>query len=172
MTENSFICTTSSSNRMKGDGGYERSNSSTVRTIRRGEMDQQNKEHQISNRDNFDMVKMKGVKSALLKPNTTIGRAATSTPIKCPSPSFADMNRDESIKQEEVYYNNRSWKLYNRITNYRNKKRRSSVPAQKRRRSSTASSLSYLPNMQYESTRRSSIASTTSVEKGVFNLEF
>ena len=185
--------------RMKAGIGNDRS-SFAVRKER--EMNQQNREYE-TNRDSFDVVvKMKGVKSALLTPDIAIARAA-STPIKCPSPSFADMNRDESIKQEEEYYNNRSWKLYNRITNNKNKKReqkgkaikavrrrssilnaesspdrfrrqqqrrRSSVATQQRRRSSTASS-SFLPNMQYES-RRSSMASTTSVEKGVFNLEF
>ncbi|GFH61238.1 predicted protein [Chaetoceros tenuissimus] len=185
--------------RMKAGRGNDRS-SFAVRKER--EMNQQNREHE-TNRDSFGVVvKMKGVKSALLTPDIAIARAV-STPIKCPSPSFADMNRDESIKQEEEYYNNRSWKLYNRITTNKNKKReqkgkaikavrrrssilnvesspdrfrrqqqrrRSSVATQQRRRSSTASS-SFLPNMQYES-RRSSMASTTSVEKGVFNLEF
>lgn len=174
--------------RMKAGRGNDRS-SFAVRKERK--MNQQNREYE-TNRDSFDVVvKMKGVKSALLTPDTAIARAA-STPIKCPSPSFADMNRDESIKQEEEYYNNRSWKLYNRITNNKNKEReqkgkaikavrRSSIlnvesspdrfrRQQQRRRSSAASS-SFLPNMQYER-RRSSMASTTSVEKGVFNLEF
>ena len=192
----------------RGGGNNDRSSSSAVR--KRVDMDRQNREHETSNRDSFDMVKMKSMKSALLTPDTSIGRV-TSTQIKCPSHSFADMNRDESIKHEEEYYNARSWKLYNRINN-KNKKReqkgktlkaarrhsilnmesspdrfswqqqrrrssvatqqrrRSSVATQQRRRSSTAS-LSFLPNMQNES-RRSSMVSTTSVEKGVFNLEF
>ena len=197
MTENTSW-RTSFDDRMKAGRGDDRS-SFAVRKER--EMNQQNREYE-SNRDSFDVVvKMKSMKSALLTPDTSIGRA-TSTPIKCPSPSFADMNRDESIKHEEEYYNARSWKLFNRIFNNKNKKReqkgktlkaarrhpilnmecspdrfswqqqrrRSSVATQQRRRSSTAS-LSFLPNMQYES-RRSSMASTTSVEKGVFNLEF
>ena len=182
MTENTSW-RTSFDDRMKAGRGDDRS-SFAVRKER--EMNQQNREYE-SNRDSFDVVvKMKSMKSALLTPDTSIGRA-TSTPIKCPSPSFADMNRDESIKHEEEYYNARSWKLYNRIFNNKNKKRqqkgktlkaarrhpilnmesspdrfswqqqrrRSSVATQQRRRSSTAS-LSFLPNMQYES-RRSSI---------------
>ena len=200
MTENNTSWRSCLDDQMKrGGGNNDRSSSSAVR--KRVDMDHQNREHETSNRDSFDIVKMKSMKSALLTPDTSIGRA-TSTPIKCPSPSFADMNRDESIKHEEEYYNARSWKLYNRISNNKNKKReqkgktlkaarrhsilnmesspdrfswqqqrrRSSVATQQRRRSSTAS-LSFLPNMQYES-RRSSMVSTTSVEKGVFNLEF
>lgn len=199
MTENNTSWRSCLDDQMKrGGGNNDRSSSSAVR--KRVDMDHQNREHETSNRDSFDIVKMKSMKSALLTPDTSIG-SATSTPIKCPSPSFADMNRDESIKHEEEYYNARSWKLYNRI-NKKNKKReqkgktlkaarrhsilnmesspdrfswqqqrrRSSVAKQQRRRSSTAS-LSFLPNMQYES-RRSSMVSTTSVEKGVFNLEF
>jgi hypothetical protein len=183
----------------RGAGNNDRSSSSAVRKM--VEMDHQNREHETINRGSFDMVQIKGIESDVLTPDTSIGRA-TSTSIKCPSPSLADINRDESIKHEEQYYNARSWKLYNRISNNKNKKReqkgktlkaarrrsilnmesipdrfrcqhqrrRSSVAAQQRRRSSTASS-SFLPNMQYEG-RRSSMASTTSVEKGVFHLEF
>lgn len=199
MTENNTSWRSCLDDQMKrGGGNNDRSSSSAVR--KRVDMDHQNREHETSNRDSFDIVKMKSMKSALLTPDTSIGRA-TSTPIKCPSPSFADMNRDESIKHEEEYYNARSWKLYNRINNknkkreqkgktlkaarrhsilnmesspdrfsWQQQRRRSSVATQQRRRSSTAS-LSFLPNMQYES-RRSSMVSTTSVEKGVFNLEF